>query len=584
MTDLAPRHSMWTTYSAVERLVRWRAMRRASPAWSLAVALILAIMLLPIAAVLVLALSAEADVWPHLISTVLPGSLLETAVLMAGVGALTLFTGAMTAWVITMYRFPGRNVLDRLLVIPLAVPTYIVAYCYVDLLDYTGPIQTGLRSLFGWRTVRDYWFPDVRSMGGAIFVISSVLYPYVYLTARASFVQQSVCALEVARTLGRTPFGAFTSVALPMARPALAAGTALALMECLNDLGAVQYLGVRTLSASVYATWLQRSSLGGAAQIASLLLVLVVALFIIERLARGQSQFHGTSRRYRSIPFADLQGWRAAAACLACFLPFACGFLAPFIILVLGALRHLPDIADGALWRAAANSVLLAAMAAVAAVALAIILSYARRVAPNGFTRPAVRLAGLGYALPGTVLALGLLIPLAGLDNGIDAFFRSRFGVSTGLLLTGSLFALVLAYCVRFLAVSLGAVEAGLEHISPSLDAAARTLGLSPFSTLRRVHVPLLLPALGTAGLLVFVDAMKELPATVLLRPFNFETLATYVYSLALLEQFEASSVGALAIVAAGLVPVLLLHNAVASGRAGSRPRRSSAGRSAARA
>jgi iron(III) transport system permease protein len=579
MTDLAPRHAAWASSGAVRRLARWRAVRPASPAWSLAVALILAVMILPIVAVLVLAFTADANVWPHLLSTVLPSSLLETAVLMAGVGTLTLCTGATTAWVITMYRFPGRGLLDRLLVIPLAVPTYIVAYCYVDLLDFTGPIQRGLRALFGWHTARDYWFPDARGMGGAIFVISSVLYPYVYLTARASFVQQSVCALEVARTLGRTPFGAFTSVALPMARPALAAGTALALMECLNDLGAVQYLGVRTLSASVYATWLQRSSLGGAAQIASLLLALVVALFAMERLARGRSQFHNTSRRYRSVPFADLTGWRAAAACLACFLPFACGFLLPFMILVLGALRHLSAMTDSGIWRAAANSLLLAALAAAAAVALALIVGYARRVAPNPFTRPAVRLAGLGYALPGTVLALGLLIPLAALDNSADAFFRSTFGISTGLLITGSLFALVLAYCVRFLAVSLGAVEAGLEHISPSLDAAARTLGQSPFATLRRVHLPLLLPALGTAGLLVFVDAMKELPTTLLLRPFNFETLATYVYSFALLEQFEASSVGALAIVAAGLIPVLLLHNAVAGGHAGAQSRRSSAGR-----
>lgn len=583
MTDLAPRGPSWAPNSAVRRVARWRSVQRVSPAWSLAVGLILAVMALPIVAVLLLALAANTDVWPHLLSTVLPSSLRDTAVLMAGVGTLTLFTGATTAWVITMYRFPGRGLLDRLLVIPLAVPTYIVAYCYVDLMDFTGPVQTGLRALFGWRTAHDYWFPDVRGMGGAIFVISSVLYPYVYLTARASFVQQSVCTLEVARTLGRTPLGAFRSVALPMARPALAAGAALALMECLNDLGAVQYLGVRTLSASVYATWLQRSSLGGAAQIASLLLMLVLALFAMERLARGRGQFHNTSRRYRSIPFADLSGWRAAAACVACFVPFACGFLAPFTILALGALRHLSDAADGALWRAAANSLLLAALAAAAAVALAVVVGYARRIAPNAFTRPAGRLAGLGYAMPGTVLALGLLIPLAALDNSIDAIFRTTFGVSTGLLLTGSLFALVLAYCVRFLAVSLGAIEAGLDHISPSLDAAARTLGQSPLSTLRRVHLPLLLPALGTAGLLVFVDAMKELPATLLLRPFNFETLSTYVYSFALLEQFEASSVGALAIVAAGLIPVLLLHNAVASGRAGSRPRRSSAGRPALR-
>lgn len=569
MTDLAPRGSFRARYRLPQELMRWLSVRPAFPLWSAAVALVLSVMALPVAAVLLLSMTADADVWPHLVSTVLPNSLLDTVLLLAGVGSLTLFTGAATAWLITMYRFPGRNLLDRLLVIPLAVPTYIVAYCYVDLLDFTGPVQTGLRSLVGWSTAREYWFPEVRSLGGAIFVMSCVLYPYVYLTARASFVQQSVCALEVARTLGRTPFGTFTSVAAPMARPALAAGTALVLMECLNDLGAVQYLGVQTLSASIYATWLQRSSLGGAAQIASLLLVFVVVLLALERFARGEGQFHNTTRRYRSIPFADLAGWRAAAAFCVCILPFACGFLAPLAILIIGAQRHLSEASGGALWMAGANSLLLAALAAIATVALAVLVNYARRIGPSAFTRSAVRIAGLGYALPGTVLALGLLIPLAAVDNAVDAFFRSSFGISTGLLLTGSLFALVLAYCVRFLAVSLGAVEAGLDHISPSLDAAARTLGETPFSTLRRVHMPMLLPALGTAALLVFVDAMKELPATVLLRPFNFDTLATYVYSFAVLEQFEASSVGALAIVAAGLVPVLLLHKAVAGGRAG---------------
>jgi iron(III) transport system permease protein len=573
MTDIAPEHSLqqsWRMLSApLQSLSEWRARRQNSPAWSVAVGAILAVVALPVAALIVLALTAGDNVWPHLFRTVLPASLLDTAVLLSGVGALTLVTGAGTAWIVTMYRFRGRAVLDRLLVIPLAVPTYIIAYCYGDLMDFTGPVQGWLRWAMGWHTVQDYWVPDVRGMGGAIFVMSCVLYPYVYMTARASFVQQSVCTLEVARTLGRTPLGAFVTVGLPMARPALAAGVLLALMECLNDIGAVQYLGVRTLTASNYATWLQRSSLGGAAQIAVVLLGLVLILFAAERMARGDSRFHNTSRRHRSIPFADLDGWRSVAATILCFLPFACGFLLPLFVLGAGALRHVADVTESGFWKAAGNSLLLASVSAMAAVALAVVLGYARRVAPNGFTRPAVRLAGLGYAVPGTVLALGLLIPLAFVDNRVDDFFRSTFGISTGLLLTGSLFALVLAYTVRFLAVSLGAVESGLALISPNLDAAARTLGRSPLATLANVHVPLLLPSLGAAGLLVFVDAMKELPATLLLRPFNFETLATHIYSFALMEQFEGASVGALAIVFAGLVPVLLLHKAVAGGRAG---------------
>ena len=552
------------------RLQSWRAQRRASPAWTVAVAAILGVMLLPVATVIALSLGSGAGALAHLARTVLADALAESLSLMAGVGLITLAVGTATAWMVTMYRFPGRDLVDRLLVVPLAVPTYIVAYAYVDLLDFSGPVQTALRALGGWRSARDYYFPEVRSTGGAILIFSSVLYPYVYLTARASFVQQSVCALEVARTLGRTPFGAFTSVALPLARPALVAGLALVLMECLNDLGAVQHLGVRTLSSSIYTTWLQRSSLPGAAQIATVLLLFVVALFWIERMARGGGQFHHTTGRYRSIPFAELDGWRGALALALCALPFAAGFLVPFLMLAANAWRHAAIALAGGFWKAAANSILLAGTAALAAVAIGVILAYARRVAANGFTKPAVRLAGLGYALPGTVLALGLLIPLAALDNRVDAWARSVLGVSTGLVLSGTVLALVLAYTIRFLAVALGTLEAGLERISPNLDAAARTLGETALSALWRVHLPLLMPALGTAGLLVFVDAMKELPATLLLRPFNFETLATHVYGFAALEQLEAASVGALAIVAVGLVPVLLLHRAIAEGRAGS--------------
>jgi iron(III) transport system permease protein len=469
-----------------------------------------------------------------------------------------------------MYRFPLHALVDRLLVLPLAVPTYIIAYAYAELLDYAGPVQGAVRSLFGFQSARDYWFFDIRSTSGAIFVLSSVLYPYVYLAARASFTQQSVCALEVARTLGRTEFGAFRSVALPLARPALVAGVALVLMESLNDLAAMQYLGVQTLSAAIYATWLQRSNLGGAAQIAAVLIVIVALLFAAERRARGRSRFHHTTGRYQAIPFAILGGTRAWAALTVCLLPFVLGFLLPTLILAGNAWRHAEVALAGGFWRAAGNSLVLAAVAAATAVAAGLLLAYARRIAANGFVRPAVRIAGLGYALPGTVLALGLLIPLAALDNRIDAATREAFGLSTGLVLSGTIFALVLAYTIRFLAVSLGTIEAGLERVSPNLDAAARTLGETALSALWRVHLPLLMPALGTAALLVFVDTMKELPATLLLRPFNFETLATHVYSFASLEQLEAASVGALAIVAVGLVPVLLLHRAIAEGRAGS--------------
>lgn len=532
-------------------------------------AVILSLVALPVVTTAWLAFQPSGGTWRHLFATVLPSVLLETGLLLAGVSVATLVAGVLTAWVITMYRFPGRTIIDRMLVLPLAVPTYIIAYAYVDFLDFTGPVQAAVRSLGGWHSSNQYWFPQIRSTTGAIFLLSAALYPYVYLTARASFVQQSICVLEVARTLGRTPWGAFRAVALPLAQPALAAGVALALMETLNDLGAVQHLGVTTLSSAIYATWLQRSSLAGAAQIALVALILVALLFWAERLARGGGRVHNTSGRMRSIPFAELTGWKAWAALLACAAPAIVGFVIPFLVLLHNAVNHVAGALEQGFWRAAGNSILLAVLAAVAAVVFALLLAYARRVAANGFTRPAVRLAGLGYALPGTVLALGLLIPIATFDNWLDALLGRTIGISTGLLLSGSIATLVLAYVVRFLAVAHGTVEAGLERISPNLDAASRTLGETTLSTLRRVHFPLLLPALATAGLLVFVDAMKELPATLLLRPFAFETLSTHVYALAALEQIEAASVGSIAIVIVGLLPVLLLHKAVADGRAG---------------
>jgi iron(III) transport system permease protein len=565
MSDLASRPRLPSDLRDVlGHIAVWRARRRSSPVWTVAVAAILALTLLPIGAIAMLALAPADDAWFHLAATVLPTAVSQTLLLMAGIGVLTLLTGTGTAWLVTMYRFPGRAMLDRLLVIPLAMPTYIVAFCYAELLDYAGPLQSWLREAFGWRTAGDYWFPSVRSLPGAILVLSAVLYPYVYLAARASFVAQSVCVLEVARTLGRTSIGAFVEIALPLARPALVAGLALVLMESLNDLGAVQHLGVETLSAAIYATWLQRSSLSGAAQIATVALAVMALLFWIERMARGNGASHHTTGRYRSIPFQDIEGWRGYAAAAVCLLPFLFGFGVPLLVLLRHALAHAGEAMTAPFLSAVWHSLVLAAVAAAAAVAVALVLAYARRVAANGFTRPAVRLAGLGYAIPGTVLALGLMIPLAGLDNAVDGWMRSAFGVSTGLVLSGSIFALTLAYVIRFLAVALGGIEAGLDRISPHLDAAARSLGETALSALRRVHLPLLLPAMGAAGLMVFVDVMKELPATLLLRPFNFDTLAVHVYSLATLEQFERASMGALVIVLAGLVPVLLLHKAVA--------------------
>ncbi len=537
--------------------------------WQISVLLISILVLLPIGSLLYLSFTATDNVWSHLFSTVLAGAIWQTFLLMAGVGCLTLIVGTGTAWLVTMYRFPGRAIFDWLLLIPLAMPTYIIAFCYVELLDYSGTLQTILRDIFGWTSAKDYWFPQIRSQGGAIFVMSFVLYPYIYLNARATFIQQSICALEVARTLGRTQLGVFWSIALPMARPALAAGLALALMECLNDIGAVEYLGVNTLTVSVYTTWLERSNLGGASQIASTMLIFVIILFTWERKARKGQQYHSTTGHHRQIPEEQLTGTSGWLASLACFLPILLGFFAPVTVLMQSSIKFAEESLSGHYWQAAQNSLYLSAGTAVSAVTIALVLAYARRVAPTAFIKPAFRITGLGYAIPGTVLAIGILIPLAAFDNSLDGFMRNTFGISTGLLLSGSTFALILAYTIRFLAVSNGAVESGLKRISINLDAASRALGETAFGTLKRVHLPILKPALGTAALLVFVDTMKELPATLLLRPFNFDTLATHVYNFASLEQFEESALAALTIVLFGLAPVILLSKTIASGRAG---------------
>lgn len=548
----------------------WHRRRRVSPLWSVTVGAFLALLLLPVVSILVLALRPSGDMWAQLWTSVLPFAIRDTLLLATLSGMVTLVVGTSSAWLVTMYRFPGRAVLDRLLVLPLAMPAYIIAYAYGDLLAYSGAVQGALRYALGYGAGGPELLPDIRSLPGAVFVMSMALYPYVYLGARASFVQQSVCALEVARTLGRTPMGVFWAVALPMARPALVAAVALVMMECLADLAAVQHLGVQTLTASIYTTWLQRSNIAGAAQIAVVLLMLVALVYAIEHAGRGNGRTHGSTNRYRSIPFHELtgaKGWLAAAVCT---LPFVIGFAIPALVLVGHTARNLESALDTGWLTAAWHSLALSSVAAVAALATAVLFTYAQRVAPNGLTRPAVRIAGLGYALPGTVLAIGLLMPLGALDNAIDSVMRSVFGFSTGLLLTGSIAALTLAFVTRFLAVAIGALDSGMARISPNLDAAARALGETALSALFRVHLPMLTPALAAGALLVFVDAMKELPATLLMRPFNYETLATHVYAMVAVEQFEQAAPAALLIVLVGLVPVLLLHRTLAEGRSGS--------------
>lgn len=550
---------------------RWRgpAWSDSDRVWGLGAAVVSLLVTTPIIAIAIIALSPTENIWPHLARTVLPGYVITTVLLITGVGLVTFVVGAGTAWLVTMYKFPGRNWLKWGLLMPLATPTYIIAYTYVELFDYSGWIQQSLRAVFGWGSAADYWFPDIRSLPGAIFVMSVVLYPYVFLTARASFIRQSICHLEVSRTLGRTAIGTFLSVALPLARPAIVVGVSLAMMECLNDIGAVEYFGVNTLTVGIYSTWLNRGNLGGAAQIACVMLIFVFVLIWLERVGRRGQRFHHTSQRDCRPSLERLAGWRAWAAALACHLPVVFGFLVPGVLLVYFAFNNFAEAASPEYFRYARNSILLSSMAATVALVIGVFLAYAHRLARSNAVRLAIRLSSLGYAVPGAVLGIGILVPFAGLDNAVDTVARDWFGVSTGLLLTGTMFSIVFAYVVRFLAIAFGSVDTGLARVTPSLAAAARTLGRTNAGALREVHLPLIRPALVTAALLVFVDSMKELPATLILRPFNFDTLATHVYTYASLSLVRESALSALTIVVAGLIPVILLSRALQPAKAG---------------
>lgn len=537
--------------------------------WTVGTLLIAAIVFVPIAAVVWMALFPTENIWPHLIDTVLPGYVQATILLMLGVGIGTFVIGTGTAWLVTMTRFPGRKVFEWALLAPLAVPAYVIAYVYTDFLEYAGPVQGALRALFGWETSRDYWFPEIRSLGGAISMLTLVLYPYVYLLARSAFLEQSVAVLEVSRTLGCTPWGAFRRVALPLARPSIVVGLALVMMETINDYGTVDYFAVRTLSAGIFNVWLLMGNRGGGAQVALVLLAFVLALLLLERFGRRRKGYHNTGAKHAPIVPLTLSPLRQGLAFLACALPVTLGFLLPGGRLAMFAAGRFGESWDAGFLGYAANSLLLSGGAALAAMALGLFMAYAVRLGRGGVLRAAVRFASLGYAVPGAVLAIGVLVPFGAFDNWLDALARAELGFSTGLLLSGSVAGLMFAYVVRFLALSYGTVEAGLGRVKPTLDMAARTLGQGPAGVLWRVHAPIIRGSLLTAALLVFVDCMKELPATLLLRPFNFDTLATYVYQYAGDERLEESALAALSIVVVGLLPVILLSKSISRGRQG---------------
>ncbi len=515
----------------------------------------------PIIAVMVLALGEVGDIWPLVRGTMLPRMIWNTVLLLGGVAVISGVIGVGTAWLVSMYQFPFGRFFSWALLLPMAMPAYVVAYAYVDFLDLGGPVYQVLTGLFGQQQGR-LLLPHIRSLPGAVLVLSLVLYPYIYMTSRAAFVGQSGRFIDVSRTLGHSMFSTFWRVAIPLARPAIAIGMALVMMESLSDFGTVDFFAVKTLSAGLYDVWLSMGSLAGAAQIGMSMLGVIALLMVLERMGRRRQRFAGpvqTSAPAGKIIVSGVKGW---ALCLLVALPIVFGLLIPVCVLIKLAASSVEGAALSAYFESAGRSIVLAGSAALITISLGMLLAYGARTAGNGRPAQALRsltqFAGLGYALPGVVLALGVLTVLGQFDHLVlQPLGMQFFGVT--LLTSGTVLALLFAYAVRFMSLAQGNVEAGLTRITPHMDMAGRTLGHGPWSLLWRVHIPMLRGALLTGAVLIFVDCMKELPATLLLRPFNFETLATLTYTYASLEQLEAAALPALSIALVGLLPVFLM-------------------------
>ncbi|SHK62638.1 iron(III) transport system permease protein [Marinobacter antarcticus] len=541
--------------------------KRTSSRWLFSAILTTAIVALPVLSVIFLAFFPEENIWPHLIDTTLPRYLVTTLKLMTGVGAITLVIGLSTAWAVTMCEFPGRKFFEWAMLLPFAVPAYVIAYIYTSLLDYAGPVQGALRDWFGWANAADYWFPQIRSLEGATLMLGLVLYPYVYLLARAAFLDQSPSLFAVSRSLGHSALSTFFKVVLPIARPAVAVGLSLVLMETLNDFGTVDFFAVQTLTAGLFDTWMNLGNLGGAAQIATTMLVFVVILVTLERYSRRRQQQFAARDNRDPIRRFTMSFPRQLICVAVCAVPVVFGFIIPGVTLGVYAWEYFDESWNPVFVRNTLNSLFLSGTAALTTLLIGTTLAYSRRLHNTQGMKVLMRLSSLGYAMPGAVLAVGVIVPFAGFDNWLDSLMRDTFNVSTGLLLSGSAFAIVFAYTVRFLAVSAGSVESALQKITPSMDMASRSLGNSPGRTLVKVHLPMLRGTLITAALVVFVDCMKELPATLILRPFNFETLATYVYQFASDERLYHSALPALIIVLAGIIPIILMSRSISNTR-----------------
>ncbi|MFM5555222.1 ABC transporter permease [Aeromonas veronii] len=529
---------------------------------SWAIALLLG---LPVIALLFSAFSAEGDLFRHLADTVLLDYLGNTLGLVVGVVLLSLLFGVPTAWLVAMCQVPGRRALQWALMLPMAMPSYIVAYVYTDLLDYSGPLQAGLRALFGWNSPADYWFPAIRSLGGAAWVLALVLFPYVYLLTRASFLEQSVSLIHSSRLLGCTPWQSFRRLSLPLARPAIMVAVSLVAMETLADFATVHFFAINTLTTAVYDTWLGYGSLATAAKLSCLMLLAVVLLIALERRSRSRQQVFQKSMGHEQplrYPLKGMSRWLAAFWCWGLVLA---GFGLPFVILLDYGVRYFELSWTPEFVRFAGNSLAISALTALLAMGIALLLGFFRRLDGGIKSLLPLRIAAMGYAMPGTVLAIGVLVPLTALDFAINDLAEWLGRQGPGLLLTGTITAIVFGYLVRFVAIAIGSVESSMGKISPSLDMAARSLGQGDGGMLRRVHLPLVRRGLFAGAMLVFIESMKELPAALLLRPFNFDTLATHVYQFVSDEMLERGALGAIVIVLVGLLPLIWVNRTLDS-------------------
>ncbi len=505
--------------------------------------------------------SGSAEIWHHLLDTVLTDYVVNSVALMFGVGTLTLLIGVPPAWLVAVCEFPGRRIFAWALLLPLAFPAYIIAYTYTGVLEFSGPVQTWLRGLTDWQS-GDYWFFQIRSLSGAIAMLSLVLYPYVYLLTRAALLERSTASFEVCRTLGYSHASIFFRVALPLTRPAIATGVSLALMETLADYGTVQYFNLSTFTTGIFRTYYGLDDLNAAFQLSAVLLTFVALLIFMERHSRRKIDYFAPDGQSLHEYRIQLRGRRAMLAWLCCAAPILLGFAIPALILLKWTVFDAQaDLGNFLLlmW----HSFYLAALAAVVAVSLALALSYSKRLQNTVSTRLSVGVAGLGYAIPGTIVAVGIIVPLAWLDHRMIDAVKQLTGHEVGLIFSGSIVALLFAYTVRFLAISLGTVQNGLDKIKPQLDDAARSLGRGSIEVMRSVHVPLMRSTVLTAFLIVFVDVLKELPATLILRPFNFNTLAVRAYELASDERLVDAALPSLTIVLIGAVPVVMLNRAI---------------------